>query len=79
MLCDTEGCARCSLLLRRSTDRSQDFLSSSYNSLKACIIEKARWEQLYENHIPGDQNTGEEDMYQLMRDCVFSLGRGSSY
>lgn len=63
MLCDTELCAQCGLLLRRSTDRSQDFLSSSHDSLKACIKEKARWEQLCENNTPDDQNTGEEDTY----------------
>lgn len=63
MLCDIELCAQCSLLLRRSTDRSQDCLSSSYYSLKTCIKEKARWEQLCENHTPDDQNTSEEDMY----------------
>lgn len=63
MLCDTEECAQCGLLLRRSPDRSQDFLSSSYNSLRACIKDKARWEQLCKNHIPDNQITVEEDMY----------------
>jgi len=79
MLCAIEESARRGLLLGRSTDRTQDFLSSSYDYLKAGMKEKARWVQLCENHIPDDQHTGEEDVYPLLSDYVFFLGRGSSY
>lgn len=66
MLCTTEESARCGLLLRRSRDRKQGFLSSSYDCLKACMKEKARWVQLCENHTPDDRSTGEEDVYSLI-------------
>ena len=62
MLCATEQSAWCGLLLRRSRDRNQDFQNSSYDYLKACMKDKARWVQLCENRAPDDQSTGEEDV-----------------